>query len=90
MHEEDLQQFDRTELLNNKTLAFSRMLPKETQRVNSIRRGYGLQLISVVDEYTRLQIIYNKRFNGHFHHLSQNNTTLLSDAFNLVKLLTSI
>ena len=48
-------------LLKNKELAFSKMLPEETKRVNMFRDFYGSYLNSIISEYERIRIINAKR-----------------------------
>ena len=49
------------ELLKNKELAFSKMLPNETKRVLSYRNFYAFYLNSVIDEYNRLKELNGER-----------------------------
>jgi hypothetical protein len=86
--QEVMEIIDTEELKKNKEVAFTKMLSKDTQQVNSMRRNFGYQLNALVSEYSRLQKNYNKRYKNHFLHLSNKNTVLLGDVFNLVKLLT--
>ena len=48
-------------LLKNKELAFSKMLPEETKRVNMFKDFYGSFLNSIIKEYERIRIINAKR-----------------------------
>ena len=48
-------------LLKNKELAFSKMLPKETKRVNMFKDFYGCYLNSIIKEYERIRILNAKR-----------------------------
>ena len=48
-------------LLKNKEFAFSRMLPKETKRVNMFKAFYGGYLNSIINEYERLKFLNSKR-----------------------------
>jgi len=49
-------------LLKNKDFAFSKMLPKETKRVNMFKAFYGGYLNSIIDEYERLKVLNSKRY----------------------------
>ena len=49
-------------LLKNKDFAFSKMLPKETKRVNMFKDFYGGYLNSIIDEYERLKVLNSKRY----------------------------
>jgi hypothetical protein len=48
-------------LLKNKDLAFSKMLPKETKRVNMFKEFYGSYLNSIINEYERIRVLNAKR-----------------------------
>ena len=48
-------------LLKNKEFAFSKMLPKETKRVNVLKAFYGGYLNSIINEYGRLRLLNAKR-----------------------------
>ncbi len=48
-------------LLKNKELAFSKMLPTETKRVNMFKEFYGSYLNSIINEYERIRILNAKR-----------------------------
>jgi uncharacterized protein YoxC len=49
------------ELLRNKELAFSKMLPNETKKVINYRNFYAFYLNSVIDEYNRLKELNGQR-----------------------------
>ena len=49
-------------LLKNKDFAFSKMLPKETKRVNMFKAFYGGYLNSIIEEYERLKVLNSKRY----------------------------
>ena len=48
-------------LLKDKEFAFSKMLPKETKRVNMFKAFYGGYLNSIISEYERLKFLNSKR-----------------------------
>jgi len=48
-------------LLKNKEFAFSKMLPKDTKRVNMFKAFYGGYLNSIIGEYERLRSLNSKR-----------------------------
>jgi hypothetical protein len=48
-------------LLNNKELAFSKMLPKETKRVDGLKNNYGFYLNSIIKEFERIKDLNNGR-----------------------------
>ena len=48
-------------LLKNKEYAFSKMLPKDTKRVNMFKAFYGGYLNSIIGEYERLKFLNSKR-----------------------------
>ena len=46
---------NKRELLKNKDLAMSKMLPEETKKVNDIKNLYGCYLNSLIEEYQKIQ-----------------------------------
>ena len=48
-------------LLKNKEYAFSKMLPKETKKVNKFKNFYGCYLNSIIDEFERIRELNGKR-----------------------------
>ena len=48
-------------LLKNKELAFSKMLPRDTKRVQIFKAFYGAFLNSIIGEYERLRFLNSKR-----------------------------
>ena len=52
---------DKIKLVNNKELAFSKMLPRDTKRVDVLRKNYGFYLNSIISEYERIKDLNNKR-----------------------------
>ena len=48
-------------LLKNKNLAFEKMLPKDTQKVENLKKYYGLMLNSLIDEFERIRKVNAKR-----------------------------
>ena len=48
-------------LLKNKDLAFSKMLPRDTKRVQIFKAFYGAYLNSIIGEYERLRFLNSKR-----------------------------
>ena len=59
LSKEDLE--NKLVLLKNKELAFSKMLPKETKRVNIFKEFYGSYLNSIINEYERIRALNAKR-----------------------------
>ena len=51
----DEETYDKKELLKNKALAMSKMMPEETEKVNESRKKYGMYLNSLIDEYQEIQ-----------------------------------
>ena len=47
--------------LKNKELAFSKMMPEETNNVLNMRNVYGAYLNSLIDEYERIRLINGKK-----------------------------
>jgi len=52
---------DKIKLVNNKELAFSKMLPRDKKRVDVLRKNYGFYLNSIISEYERIKDLNNKR-----------------------------
>ena len=59
LSKEDLE--NKMMLLKSKDYAFSKMLPKETKRVNMLKAFYGGYLNSIISEYERLRFLNAKR-----------------------------
>lgn len=56
---------NRAILYNNRNLAYSKMMPKETKIVNDIRRTYGFYLNSLIYEFERIRELNDKRHKAH-------------------------
>ena len=52
---------DKNKLLNNKELAFAKMLPRDTKKVDILRKNYGFYLNSIIWEFERIKDLNNKR-----------------------------
>ena len=52
---------DKNKLLNNKELAFAKMLPRDTKKVDVLRKNYGFYLNSIIWEFERIKDLNNKR-----------------------------
>ena len=52
---------DKNKLLNNKELAFAKMLPRDTKKVDVLRKNYGFYLNSIISEFERIKDLNNKR-----------------------------
>lgn len=61
INETDMDNKTKTALLGNKEMAFAKMLPKETKRVNMFKAFYGGYLNSIINEYERLRLLNAKR-----------------------------
>ena len=48
-------------LLKNKKLAFIKMLPEDTKRVQEVKQNYGFYLNSLISEYERIRILNSRR-----------------------------
>ena len=48
-------------LLKNKKLAFLKMLPDDTKRVQDVKQMYGFYLNSLISEYERIRILNSRR-----------------------------
>ena len=51
----------KNDLINNKELAFSKMLPRETKKVDALRNNYGFYLNSIISEFERIKNLNNDR-----------------------------
>lgn len=71
---------DKFSLLQDKNLAFMKMLPKETQKVKDSKQIYGALLNSVISEFERIRIIntdtHKENVNKFLDLLSENITNL--------------
>ena len=56
-----LEDYTNVELLKDKEFAFSKMLPKETQKVIGYRNFYAFYLNSVISEFNRLRELNGRR-----------------------------
>ena len=52
---------NKTQLLTNKNLAFSKMLPHETRKVDELRQNYGFYLNSIISEFERIRELNSNR-----------------------------
>ena len=52
-------------LLNNKDIAFAKMLPEETKKFNEVKYNYGFYLNSIISEYERLRMLNSRRHKDH-------------------------
>ena len=75
---EDLEN-NKLQLLKNKELAFSKMLPKDTERVNIFKSFYGGYLNSIIKEYERIRILNSKRHKENINIFIKQLTDCLTD-----------
>ena len=66
-------------LLKNKEFAFSKMLPKETKRVNMFKAFYGGYLNSIISEYERLKFLNAKRHKDNMNYFIRKLTDCLTN-----------
>ena len=52
---------DKNELIGNKELAFSKMLPRDTKKVDLLRKNYGFYLNSIIWEFGRIRDLNDER-----------------------------
>ena len=52
---------NKLQLLSNKNLAFAKMLPQETKKVEELRQYYGFYLNSLISEFERIRDLNAKR-----------------------------
>lgn len=51
----------KSQLLTNKNLAFSKMLPRDTKKVDDLKHNYGFYLNSIISEFERIKELNGKR-----------------------------
>jgi len=66
-------------LLKNKELAFSKMLPEETKRVNMFKEFYGSYINSIISEYERIRTLNAKRHKDNITIFIRHLTDCLTD-----------
>jgi hypothetical protein len=88
LSQEDMEVCDKNRLLNDKNIAFNKMLPKDTNYCLALKRNFGFNLISLKAEYKKFRKTLADRFKNHFTNLCSKNSTLLADVFAMVKMLT--
>jgi hypothetical protein len=66
-------------LLKNKELAFSKMLPEDTKRVNMFKEFYGSYLNSIISEYERIRSLNAKRHKDNITIFIRHLTDCLTD-----------
>lgn len=52
---------NKNELMNNKELAFSKMLPRDTKKVEALQFNYGFYLNSIISEFERIKNLNDGR-----------------------------
>ena len=67
------------ELLTNKNLAFSKMLPFETRKVVELRQTYGFYLNSLILEFERIRILNAKRHKNNIKNFIKSIAESLND-----------
>ena len=78
LSKEDLEK-NKVMLLKNKEFAFSKMLPKETKKVNMFKEFYGGYLNSLINEYERLRALNAKRHKEKITYFIRKLSDLLTD-----------
>ena len=78
LSKEDLEK-NKVMLLKNKEFAFSKMLPKETKKVNMFKEFYGGYLNSLINEYERLRALNAKRHKKKITYFIRKLSDLLTD-----------
>ena len=70
---------NKSQLLINKNLAFSKMLPRDTKKVDDLRHNYGFYLNSLISEFERIREINAKRHKKYINIFTKNITESLND-----------
>ena len=69
----------KTQLLTNKNLAFAKMLPRDTKKVDELRQNYGFYLNSLISEFERIRDLNAKRHKNNIQIFVKNITESLND-----------
>ena len=67
------------QLLTNKNLAFAKMLPQDTKKVDELRQNYGFYLNSLISEFERIRDLNEKRHKKTIQTFVKNLTEGLND-----------
>ena len=70
---------NKAQLLTNKNLAFAKMLPKDTKKVDEVRQYYGFYLNSIISEFERIRELNGKRHKNKIKSFVQNFIESLKD-----------
>ena len=70
---------NKSQLLTNKNLAFSKMLPRDTKKVAELRQNYGFYLNSLISEFERIRELNAKRHKNNISNFSKKITESLND-----------
>jgi sorting nexin-7/30/sorting nexin-8 len=74
-----LEMEDKTQLLTNKNLAFAKMLPKDTRKVDELRQIYGFYLNSIISEFERIRELNGIRHKNTINSFIEQFTESLKD-----------
>ena len=75
---------NKLQLLTNKNLAFSKMLPRDTKKVDELRQNYGFYLNSVISEFERIRELNSKRHKNNINNFIKNIIESLNDFQNYI------
>ena len=70
---------NKLQFLTNKNLAFSKMLPRDTKKVDELRQNYGFYLNSIISEFERIRELNSKRHKNNIINFVKNITESLND-----------
>ena len=70
---------NKSQLLTNKNLAYSKMLPRDTKKVDELRQKYGFYLNSIISEFERIRELNSKRHKNNISNFSKNIAESLND-----------
>ena len=70
---------NKLQLLTNKNLAFSKMLPRDTKKVDELRQYYGFYLNSIISEFERIRELNSKRHKNTINNFIKNIIESLND-----------
>jgi len=69
----------KSQLLTNKNLAFSKMLPKDTKKVDELKHNYGFYLNSIISEFERIRELNGRRHKNRITNFVKEITESLND-----------
>ena len=72
--------------VNNKKLAFEKMLYKETNLQSDEKKLIACTVYFMMKQFNKLMRCHSDKVHNYFSKMKQDNQTIVADAFNLIKL----